>query len=396
MWGSLEHRVVLERRGGTARAVAVEVGGEVVCDPDQPGPQGTPPRLPLGALEVAIRLQKGLLRQVLGVVVVAHAIVGIAVDVAQVGAVELRELLVEHGLGLGDRPLRLRLGGRSAPEAGGCVSRLGEGPSSWDPFSATHSPYLRVRERPGAHALSGSACLQIRRPGSTCLQIRRPGSACLQIRRPGSACLQIRRPGSACLQIRRPGSACLQIRRPGSACLQVRRPGSACLRVRRPGACVEGLVAGSGPTAEPLPLQADALPDALGRSGPQGVRGVLDRGKAQRGPTADAHRTGTQPAGRGGRPRCRSPRPARRARRFPGRGAPRRGEERRGDRSARGCPRGRSPRSRPARGSRARWRSHPRRCVRGRSGRRRARSRCGPARACGRAPAWPRSRRGGG
>jgi hypothetical protein len=53
-----------------------------------------------GALEVAVGLQERLLGQVLGIVVVADAIVGVAVDVAQVGAVEVGELRVELGLGL--------------------------------------------------------------------------------------------------------------------------------------------------------------------------------------------------------------------------------------------------------------------------------------------------------
>jgi hypothetical protein len=39
-------------------------------------------RLALRSLEVAIRLEKGLLGEVLGVVVVADPVVGIAVDVA--------------------------------------------------------------------------------------------------------------------------------------------------------------------------------------------------------------------------------------------------------------------------------------------------------------------------
>ena len=58
-------------------------------DPDQPRAQRPPVGFALGALEVAIGLQERLLGQVLGVVVVADAVVGVAVDVAQVRPVEL-------------------------------------------------------------------------------------------------------------------------------------------------------------------------------------------------------------------------------------------------------------------------------------------------------------------
>ena len=68
---------------------------EVVRDPDQPGPQGTAIRFPLGALEMPVGLQEGLLGEVLGVVVVADAVVAVRVDVAQMGAVELREGCVQ-------------------------------------------------------------------------------------------------------------------------------------------------------------------------------------------------------------------------------------------------------------------------------------------------------------
>src|SRR5215213_7521200 len=78
-----------------ARAVAVEVGGEVVGDPDQPGPQRPAVRLSLSSIEVAVGLKKGLLGQVLRVVVVAHPVVGVGVDVAYVRLVQLREVAVE-------------------------------------------------------------------------------------------------------------------------------------------------------------------------------------------------------------------------------------------------------------------------------------------------------------
>src|SRR5436190_9536737 len=62
--------------------VAVVVGGEVVCDPDQPRSQRPAVRLATRALEVPVGLQEGLLGEVLGVVVVADAVVRVRVDVA--------------------------------------------------------------------------------------------------------------------------------------------------------------------------------------------------------------------------------------------------------------------------------------------------------------------------
>ena len=96
---------VVERRLRAPRAVAVVVGGEVVGDPDQPGPQRPAVGLAPGALEVPVGLQEGLLGEVLGVVVVADPVVGVGVDVAQVGPVEILEGAVE-----------LRLRGRSEAE----------------------------------------------------------------------------------------------------------------------------------------------------------------------------------------------------------------------------------------------------------------------------------------
>ena len=75
---------VLDRRLRPARAVAVEVRGEVVGDADQPRPQRAAVGLALRALEVAVGLQERLLREVLGVVVVANPVVRVGVDVAQV------------------------------------------------------------------------------------------------------------------------------------------------------------------------------------------------------------------------------------------------------------------------------------------------------------------------
>ena len=83
---------------GLARAVAVVVGREVVRDPDQPRAQRPAVRLALRALEMPVGLKEGLLGEVLGVVVVAHPVVGVAVDVAQVGAIQLGEVAVEPRL----------------------------------------------------------------------------------------------------------------------------------------------------------------------------------------------------------------------------------------------------------------------------------------------------------
>jgi hypothetical protein len=78
----------------------VVVGSEVVRDPDEPRSQGTPVRLAAGALEVPVCLEEGLLGDVLGVVVVADAVVGVRVDVAQVIAIELLEGAIELGFRL--------------------------------------------------------------------------------------------------------------------------------------------------------------------------------------------------------------------------------------------------------------------------------------------------------
>ena len=72
-------------------------------DANQPWTQRPPVGFPLSPLEVAIGLQEGLLCEVLGVVMVANAVIGVAVDVAQVCLVQLGELGIELRL-------RLRLG----------------------------------------------------------------------------------------------------------------------------------------------------------------------------------------------------------------------------------------------------------------------------------------------
>ena len=64
------------------------------------GRRGRPFDSRSGALEVAVGLEEGLLGDVLGVVVVPDAVVGVRVDVAQVVAVETLEGAVEVGLRL--------------------------------------------------------------------------------------------------------------------------------------------------------------------------------------------------------------------------------------------------------------------------------------------------------
>ena len=79
--------------------------------------------------------------------------------------------------------------------------------------------------------------------------------------------------------------------------------------------CRLTLLAPRSHAAQPLPLQADARPDALGDSGRERRRGVRDGRKA----ASDAQREGAPCAdgyaSPGGRPRCRSPRPEPQARR---------------------------------------------------------------------------------
>jgi hypothetical protein len=66
-----------------------------VRDADQPRPERAPVRLALRAVEVPVGLEERLLREVLGVVMVADAVVRVAVDVAQMRAVQLREVAVQ-------------------------------------------------------------------------------------------------------------------------------------------------------------------------------------------------------------------------------------------------------------------------------------------------------------
>ncbi len=111
---------VVDRRLRAPRAVAVVVRREVVGDADQPRPQRAPLRLALRALEVPVGLQERLLREVLGVVVVAHPVVRVGVDVAQVRLVERGEVVVEAAASAPRPPLRV---GRHAPDPTPCVAQ---------------------------------------------------------------------------------------------------------------------------------------------------------------------------------------------------------------------------------------------------------------------------------
>jgi hypothetical protein len=73
----VEHARVLQLGHRTARAVPVEVGGEVVGDADQPGPERSPLRLALGSVEVPVGLKERLLGEVLCVVVIPDPVVGV-------------------------------------------------------------------------------------------------------------------------------------------------------------------------------------------------------------------------------------------------------------------------------------------------------------------------------
>ena len=119
-----DHPRVLDRRLRLAGAVTVEVGRQVVRDADEPRPQRPAVGFAQRPLEVAVGLQKRLLGEVLGIVVVADPVVAVGVDVAQVGAVELGEPGVE---------LRLVLGVPSS--------------TAWEPISVQAARTARARLR---------------------------------------------------------------------------------------------------------------------------------------------------------------------------------------------------------------------------------------------------------
>ena len=124
------------------RAIAIEIGGQIVGDTDQPWAQRPPVRLALGALEMTVGLQEGLLGEVLRVVMVADPIVGVAVDVAQMSAIQLGELGVELRLGLlfVGEPLIAPYPPTLSPKSSG-GARATSGAARWD---------LRIGDRSGA------------------------------------------------------------------------------------------------------------------------------------------------------------------------------------------------------------------------------------------------------
>ena len=174
---------VLQLRLRPARAVAVVVRGQVVGDADQPGPQRPAVRLALRPLEVAVGLEEGLLGEVLGVVVVPDAVVRVAVDVAQMRAVELGEVRgraaacplvasTARSLPRG-RPQAARLRRARAPArsvSSHCVGR-GRAPSS-TPREARWSP---ARRCPRARAASAEQRHGGERLGGLAEDRRRPG-----------------------------------------------------------------------------------------------------------------------------------------------------------------------------------------------------------------------------
>src|SRR3954452_24342241 len=89
---------VIEIRLRSTRAVAEVVCGQVVDDPDEPGAQRPPVRFGDCPLEMTVGLEERLFSEVLRVVVVGDAVIRVAVDVAQVRAVELGELSVQRRL----------------------------------------------------------------------------------------------------------------------------------------------------------------------------------------------------------------------------------------------------------------------------------------------------------
>ena len=168
-----QDRRVLDRRLRPARAVAVVVRREVVGDADQPRAQRAAVRLALRALEVAVGLQERLLGEVLGVVVVAHPVVRVGVDVAQVRAVQLGELAVEPApcslVSATHRPYS-RQAARTAREARAperpgratsCRPRCGRRRRSARPSSAGAATSARLRQlgqqRDRVHGLGGLA-----------------------------------------------------------------------------------------------------------------------------------------------------------------------------------------------------------------------------------------------
>ena len=195
---------VVDRRLRPAGAVAVVVGRQVVGDADEPRPQRPPLGLLLGAPEVAVGLQEGLLREVLGIVMVPHPVVRVGVHVAQVVAIQRGERVVELGLvevlacPVGGRHAAWRLPsmagqaavalGRSAAGRGAvrrCGPRPGRRRAAQQPPLLQHvrpdarpSPWPRAAARPAAPAgtSAGARCGCGRGAGGSASRGGRPPS----------------------------------------------------------------------------------------------------------------------------------------------------------------------------------------------------------------------------
>ena len=180
-----------------ARAVAVVVGRQVVGDPDQPRPQRPAVRLALRALEVAVGLEEGLLRQVLGVVVVADPVVGVAVDVAQMCAVEIGEIPVQALLVRRRSPTMRSLLGRAGPSgrtrsrAPRRVDRMLSSHCSGEasPSSTRRAPWSPARRCPRARTRGRAAARwRATRPSGRASARRRAQAARRPPARPRGGC----------------------------------------------------------------------------------------------------------------------------------------------------------------------------------------------------------------
>ena len=207
------------------------------------GRSGRPVALALRALEVPVGLQERLLRQVLRVVVVAHPVVRVAVDVLQMGPVQLRELRVE-----------LRL-----VHASDTTSR----------HAARRRPEGAVMPRPTPRRRRGP---RRRRPGPRCRRGRRGARAS---RRPAAAGRRApRRRGRARARSRRRGG-----RRPSSSpARRLRLLAATTVPTRSPTPARPANVSGRAPrrwprastSAKTLPA---AAPGGVGARGGRGGRG---------------------------------------------------------------------------------------------------------------------------
>ena len=135
-------------------------------DPDQPRPQRPAVGLAPGPVEVPVGLQEGLLGEVLGVVVVADPVVGVGVDVAQVGPVEVLEGAVQLRLRRRRQLGRLDvlLWAAHRPSLDGRQPRSGRPPAPARP-GAGRRPSPRRRSRRGS-APRGPRAPRRRRPAA--------------------------------------------------------------------------------------------------------------------------------------------------------------------------------------------------------------------------------------